>query len=71
MIFCGTMIRVKENRPHVEQEYAGEVGYIHSRSRMLPIFGSGKYEIRFAKEELNNPIMGVVGGFTEDDLEVI
>jgi hypothetical protein len=71
MIICGERVRVKENRPNIEEGYGGEEGYIFSRNRMLRALGAGLYEIKFIKPELNHPIMGVMGGFNEDDLEVI
>lgn len=70
MIICGDTVRVKYNRPNVDPAYYGKRGRIHARTRMLNILGAGKYEIMFFERDLNHPIMGVMGGFNEDDLEV-
>lgn len=71
MIVCGERVRVKTGNPKILPEYYGQEGRIHSRNRMLRALGAGLYEIRFFDNSLNHPIMGVMGGFNEDDLEVV
>lgn len=71
MIICGDTVEVKQDRPNVSPEYYGKRGRIHKRTRIIGMLGGGKYEIMFFNRELNHPIMGVMGGFNEEDLEVI
>lgn len=72
MIVCGEKVRVKEGNPKILPEYYGQEGRIHLRnSRVFKLVGGGEYEIRFFDSSLNHPIMGVMGGFNEDDLEVV
>ncbi|ASR77371.1 hypothetical protein FDI36_gp151 [Streptomyces phage NootNoot] len=71
MIICGDTVEVKHDRPNVDPAYYGKRGRIHKRTRILGKLGAGDYEIMFFERELNHPIMGVMGGFNEDDLEVV
>lgn len=71
MIVCGDKVRVKHGNPKILPEYYGKEGRIHSRNRMLRALGAGLYEICFFDETLNHKILGVMGGFNEEDLEVI
>lgn len=71
MIICGDTVQVKHDRPNVSPEYYGKRGRIHKRTRFLNKVGAGLYEIMFFEKDLNHPIMGVMGGFNEEDLEVV
>lgn len=71
MIICGDTVQVKHGRPNVSPEYYGKRGRIHKRTRFLNKIGAGMYEIMFFEKDLNHPIMGVMGGFNEEDLEVV
>lgn len=71
MIICGDKVRVKHGNPRILPEYYGKEGRIHSRNRMYRVLGAGLYEIRFFDNALNDRIMGVMGGFNEEDLEVV
>lgn len=70
MIICGDTVRVRPNRPNIDPAYYGKRGMVHKRTRMLGTLGAGHYEIKFFDKTLNHPIIGVMGGFDEDDLEV-
>lgn len=70
MIICGDTVKVKHDRPDVDPDYYGKRGRVHKRTRMLGVLGAGQYEIMFFDRSLNHPIMGVMGGFNEEDLEV-
>jgi hypothetical protein len=71
MITCGDVVRVKNGRPNVDPEYYGKRGRIHQRTRLLRVLGAGEYEIMFFDRSLNHQILGVMGGFNEEDLEVV
>ena len=71
MIICGDKVRVKHGNPRILPEYYGKEGRIHSRNRMLRAVGAGLYEIKFFDSSLNHKILGVMGGFNEEDLEVV
>ena len=71
MIICGDTVEVKHDRPDVDPAYFGKRGRIHKRTRFLKALGAGEYEIMFFDRELNHKILGVMGGFVEDDLNVI
>ncbi|AXH69635.1 hypothetical protein HWB79_gp177 [Streptomyces phage LukeCage] len=71
MIICGDMVQVKHNRENIDPAYYGKRGRVHKRTRFLKRLGAGEYEIMFFEKGLNHPIMGVMGGFLEEDLEVV